>query len=271
MTAEPVHSYIKSEYVLDNDWALARERLAALEGRQDPGTIRHLETLGVGDGWQCLEIGGGGGSMTEWLCRHVGSTGRVLATDINTRFLEALDFGNLEVRVHNIVEDELEHAAFDLVHARAVLFHLPQRQTALERMVLALKPGGALLVEEPDYISCVADPRAGESTCNLFLKMWAAAQAGTAVDFYYGRRLYADVCALGMVDVESEGRLSMGRGGSLSAQFQRLSVTQTQDRLLGTGQLNPEELDTLLSLFDDPNFVWMGGVLMAVWGRRPTG
>jgi 16S rRNA A1518/A1519 N6-dimethyltransferase RsmA/KsgA/DIM1 with predicted DNA glycosylase/AP lyase activity len=76
-----------------------------LEARWDPGTIRHLETLGVGEGWHCLEIGGGGGSIAEWLCRRVGPKGHVVATDLDTRFLEALDYDNLEVVRHNIVTD----------------------------------------------------------------------------------------------------------------------------------------------------------------------
>ena len=91
---------IKTEYSLDNDWILARQRLALLEAHTDVGTIRFLDALDVGDGWRCLEVGGGGGSITEWLCRRVGPTGRVVATDINTRFLDALDFENLERCVH---------------------------------------------------------------------------------------------------------------------------------------------------------------------------
>jgi hypothetical protein len=30
-------------------------------------------------------------------------------------------------------------------------------------------------------------------------------------------------------------------------------------------------VDTVMALFDDPDFVWMGPVVMAVWGRRPRG
>jgi 2-polyprenyl-3-methyl-5-hydroxy-6-metoxy-1,4-benzoquinol methylase len=182
MTTRDVQSGIKSDYSLDNAWVQARERLAALEAHADPGTIRHLEALGVSNGWQCLEVGGGGGSIAEWLCRQVGPAGRVVATDINTRFLEALDLATLEVRVHNIVEDELEQGAFDLVHTRAVLFHLGQRQTALERMVSALKPGGWLLVEEPDYSCFVADPRVGQAACDLFLKGLRAGAAAAGSD-----------------------------------------------------------------------------------------
>jgi 2-polyprenyl-3-methyl-5-hydroxy-6-metoxy-1,4-benzoquinol methylase len=193
---------------------VARNRLATLETQLDPASIRYLEGLGIGEGWQCLEVGGGGGSLTEWFSRQVGPAGRVVATDINTPFLEALDFANLDVRVHNIIEDQLEQGAFDLVHARGVLVHLSQRDTVLERMVSALKPGGLVLVEEPDNRSFVADPRAGPALCELFaMLLLIAIQVATGIDAEYGGRLYADVCVFGLVDVGAEGRAVFGRGG----------------------------------------------------------
>ena len=42
-------------YVFDNSWEKERERLAGLEVALDPGTTRHLETIGVGPGWSCLD------------------------------------------------------------------------------------------------------------------------------------------------------------------------------------------------------------------------
>src|ERR1039458_7122444 len=44
----------------------------------------------------------------------------------------------------------LRRVTFDLVHARLVLVHVPQRAQALAAMVAALKPGGWLLLEEAD-------------------------------------------------------------------------------------------------------------------------
>ena len=95
------------------------------------------------------------------------------------------------------------------------------------------------------------------------------ASAAVGTDVSYGRRLYADVCALGMIDVEAEGRAQMGRGATPDAEFWRLSYTQIRDRILGTGQLSPGEFDAFIALFDDPDFIWMGAVLMGVSGRRP--
>ncbi len=261
---------IEAQYRFDNSWVQARERLAAIEAGNDPGTIRHLEALGVSEGWRCLEIGGGGGSITEWLCRRVGPSGRVVATDVNPRFLEALDFPNLEVRRHNIVDDDLEQGAFDLVHTRAVLVHLAEREKALDRIVAALKRGGWLLAEETDSISFVADPRAGEVACDRFLKMLRAHQAaGSGIDLFYGRRLFADLHARGLVDVDAEGRSRMVRGATRGAQFWRLTYSQMREVLLRSGELDAEELEASLTLIDDPNFVFMGPTLMAAWGRRP--
>jgi hypothetical protein len=106
--------------------------------------------------------------------------------------------------------------------------------------------------------------------CDLFVKGLSAASAAAGMDTFYGRRLYADVCTLGLVDVEAEGRVTMGRGATPDAEFWRLSYTQARDRILGTSLLSPVEFDELVELFDEPDFVWMGAVLMGVSGRSPA-
>src|SRR5438132_240509 len=77
-------------YVFDNSWEKERVRLAGLESMLDPGTRRHLDAVGVGAGWTCLEVGGGGGAIVQWLCRRVGSAGEGIAPDLDTRVLHAL-------------------------------------------------------------------------------------------------------------------------------------------------------------------------------------
>ena len=71
-------------YTFENSGSQAATRFSALADIFDPGTIRHLTEIGVGNGWHCLEVGAGGGSIATWLCDRVGSTGHVLATDIDT-------------------------------------------------------------------------------------------------------------------------------------------------------------------------------------------
>src|SRR5229473_152461 len=113
----------------------------------DAGTVRHLESLGVGTGWRCLEAGAGAGSIARWLCECVGRGGHVLATDLDTRFVEAalLHRPNGTVLRHDLLRDHLPEASFDLVHARLLLAGLAEPSHGLARLVAALKPGGWLL------------------------------------------------------------------------------------------------------------------------------
>ena len=68
-------------YVFTHEDKKERERLAAIEAIADPFTIECLEKIGVGEGWRCLEIGAGGGSIAEWLCGRVGPSGRVAGSE----------------------------------------------------------------------------------------------------------------------------------------------------------------------------------------------
>ena len=143
-----------SNYIFDNAAPQASQRFSSLETLYDPWTIRHLEATGIGPGWQCWEVGAGGGSIARWLAERCGSTGHVLVTDIDPRFLveaAALTHPQIEVQRQDIGSDPLPAQSFDLIHARLVLIHVPAREQALERLVTALSPGGWLIVEDFDF------------------------------------------------------------------------------------------------------------------------
>ena len=137
-------------YLLDNGQTEAAERFDAFAALFDPTTFRHLEGLGIGPGWRCWEVGAGGTSVVSWLAKKVGPTGKVVATDIDISLLSAVARPPVEVRVHDVGAEESPGEGFDLVHARLVLVHVPDREGALRSMVNALRPGGRLLVEDGD-------------------------------------------------------------------------------------------------------------------------
>ena len=62
-------------YILDDAATVEYQRLDLMSKILDPWTRDYLRSLGVGPGWNCLELGPGNGSITEWLCAAVGSTG----------------------------------------------------------------------------------------------------------------------------------------------------------------------------------------------------
>jgi ubiquinone/menaquinone biosynthesis C-methylase UbiE len=167
-----------SSYIFENAAPQAGQRFTSLETLYDPWTIRHLEATGIGPGWQCWEVGAGGGSIAAWLGERCGPTGHVLVTDIDPRFLvesASLDQPTIEIQRHDIVADPLPAQTFDLIHARLVLFHLPAREQALQRMMTALKPGGWLVLDEFDRTRIdLSYPTTDAAAAALYQKMFAA-------------------------------------------------------------------------------------------------
>lgn len=257
-----------ADYALDNAWDKARQRLQLLEQHLDPMTRRRLSALGVGTGWRCLEVGGGGGSVARWLCERVGAAGHVLATDIDTRFLEEIRAPNLEARRHDLTGEDFPEAAFDLVHTRWLLHHLPHPEQAIRRMVAALRPGGWLLVEEVDFFPVHT------STSQLYTDFMVAL-TGTVVaasgrDCFWARALPALVAAQGLAEVRAEGDFAVLSGGSPMGEFYRISGEQMRDKVLSSGALTAERFDAALALLADPAFWAFAGAGVAVWGRRPA-
>ncbi|OPG01377.1 hypothetical protein B1R27_37245 [Streptomyces sp. GKU 895] len=141
---------MESGYAVDTSWEREHGRLLALEEIYDSQSRHRLTELGVTGGWHCLEVGCGAGSIARWLAQQVGDAGRVLATDVDTRFANAHGLSNLEIRTHDLRSDDLPDACFDLVHARAVIGHLPDRDEALRRLAAATRPGGWVVIEDFD-------------------------------------------------------------------------------------------------------------------------
>jgi SAM-dependent methyltransferase len=259
-----------TRYVFDNAHSETRERFPALSALYDDESIRSLQVVGVAPGWHCLEVAAGGGSLAQWLAGQVGSHGRVLATDLDTRFFESLAGPTLEVRRHDIALDPLPDSAFDLVHARLILVHLTARELALAKMVDALKPGGWLVCEEFDSLSMPTDPVRHPHECAL--KAQTAVQrlmAARGANTRYGRDLAARMRALGLIDIRAQGRMAMWQGGSVGARLFRTNFEQLRDELLRLGWLTQAELDDDLARLNDPLNLFPSPVMWTVCGRRP--
>ena len=176
-----------ADYVLPHSIPQEDERLTLMSRMLDPQMFFRFEQLGVAPGWTCLEVGAGNGSVSHWLAQKVGPTGHVVASDIDTRFLDRLALPNLEVRRLDVTRDPLGEG-YDLVCGRAILHHIPQRIDVLGRLVDAVRPGGVILLEEPDFHPVLAtDSLALRGFWEGFLA-WAANQG---IDYFVGRRIAA--------------------------------------------------------------------------------
>jgi SAM-dependent methyltransferase len=256
----------ESPYLLDNRKEESGDRFTALADLYDPVTIGHFDTLGVGEGWRCLEVGAGGGSVVRHLSERVGPAGRILATDIEPRFLEPLaELGNVDVARHDVVLDPLPEAEFDLIHARLVLVHIPERLAAIRRLVQALRPGGWLLIEDGETVDPCPDPQTGdERLANRMRAGLAEMLGGRGVDLTFARTLPRLLRSEGLVDIAADAYLPLSSGVRL---LERANVQQLKDMFLERGIVSREEFEHYLSLLEDPTFLLAGILLRAAWGR----
>ncbi len=266
-----------SGYIFDNAAEQpTAQRFASLETLYDPRTIRFLEATGVGNGWHCLEVGGGSGSIATWLADRVGDTGHVLVTDIDPRFLATLaEAGrpNVEVRRHDVGADPLPEGAFDLIHARLVLIHVPTAPTALARLAAALRLGGWLVVEDfdPTFIDRsfpTADP-ADAAVVRAAFKALGELLVARGAGRGWGCSLHQRLVELGLEEVGMEGHLSVRPGGSAGARLDRANFAQVRDAAVGAGLIAAEEMDRMLALLDDPACAFASPTMFTAWGRRP--
>jgi SAM-dependent methyltransferase len=265
MTSEPVGEDHYFASAAGNDLEL--ERIRCLEAMLDRVTISRLERIGVGRGWTCLEVAAGGGSIAAWLGQRVGSDGTVLATDMNTRLLGHLA-PPVRVEPLNVLTDDIEASAFDLVHGRAILMHLREPDAALAKMAAAVKPGGWLCIEEGDYEVFAAAPAHPEAL--EWTEQWQAAfrtlrDAGV-MDAFFGRRVRALIEPLGFQGVIADGVTDIWRGREPGARFYEL----TSEVFRANGVVSDEDHARTLRLMNDPTFLFTDKVLFGAWGRRPS-
>jgi hypothetical protein len=81
-----------------------------------------------------------------------------------------------------------------------VLTFLPQPAETIAKLAASVKPGGWLLLEEPDYVSAIPDPSMAPAAAALSMKGWNALLGhlrSQGYDTGFGRHLYHDVATHG--------------------------------------------------------------------------
>jgi ubiquinone/menaquinone biosynthesis C-methylase UbiE len=253
-------------YILDDSATLEYQRLDLMSAILDPWTRGYVEGVGIRPGWHCLELGGGNGSIAEWLCDRVGPTGGVTSVDIDTTLLDLVPAQNLTVRRADARVEELPAGAYDLVTCRAFLHQIAgQAPAVLQRMAAAVRPGGWLVVQEPDFsLAPTTQPEVWAATWTALLD-WGR---DSGVDWLIGRALPRMVTDLGFARAQAKTDVQNIRGGDRGARYFQLFFAEVRDRVLASGRLDAATLDAATELLDDPARWTQCWMMTAVWARR---
>jgi ubiquinone/menaquinone biosynthesis C-methylase UbiE len=254
-------------YILDDASAVEYQRLDLMSKILDPWTRQYLTTLGVREGWHCLELGGGNGSIAEWLAGKVGASGTVRAIDINPVLLQLIPAQNLSVQQMDVRSGELGSESYDLVTCRALLHQIAEyAPQVLARMAEAVRPGGWLLIQEPDFhLAPTTEPEVWARTWKGLIE-WGHANG---IDWLIGRKLPSMVAALGLGHPQAKTDVQNIRGRDRGALYFQLFFAEVRERAIGAGQLDAATIDGAAGLLDDPNYWTQCWMMTAVWARKP--
>jgi ubiquinone/menaquinone biosynthesis C-methylase UbiE len=134
---------------LEGSW---RRRFASAE--------QTLRRSGLEPGMRALEVGPGGGYLSESAASMLGEQGRLVCLDLQIEMLRKVRerLGSARAELVQASGSSLPFAAgsFDLVFLVTVLGEIPDKRAALAEFARVLRPGGILAVTEglpdPDYV-----------------------------------------------------------------------------------------------------------------------
>ena len=143
------------------------ERLQLQSRVWEPSGRRLLTEIGDGHGARALDVGCGVLGWLRVLSEWVGPDGEVTGFDIDEAMLAAADrfvtgegLGNVGLVKDDLFASELEPDSFDLVHARYEITPLGRGREQMETYVRLARPGGTIVLEDPDTGSWHFNPPA---------------------------------------------------------------------------------------------------------------
>jgi len=224
-----------------------RDRLILIEQYHDPRTRERLQQVGICARGTCLEVGPGAGSIMRWMARIVGPQGHVMAIELNPRFLSRNSPSHLTLIQGDINKVPLPSKTFQV--------HTPSHQRALKKIIEALRPGGWLVLEEPDFsvARVVTGPkglgrsvqRVNEAIQHMF--------SNAGLDPAFGVKLPGLLQDMGLVNLTLDNDTPLVQGGSPMATIMKLSAHQLAERYLATGRVTKTDLTRYVRFAKDPD------------------
>ena len=265
---------VQSDYVFQRvEDQRELERLRMIELVFDPASRRRLLLAGLQTGWRCLEVGPGAGSIMTWMSEVVGPSGQVVAVDLDPKFLSEAERPNVSVMRVDIRTAQLPPQSFDVVHARYVLIHLSDCEVALTKLFDSLKPGGWLVLEEPDFSASRGVTGNGQELVSFRKVNQAIEQMYTTLnmDYALGLKLPASLQRRGLQHLTVENDAPLCAGGSGMATVMKMSAEQLREKYLATGIADQSDLERYCRFADDPNTWAIYYATIAVSGRKAGG
>ena len=231
-----------------------------------------FELLDITAGSRVADVGCGTGEDARLLAERVGAEGCVVGFDASARMVEAArarhaEFGD-RLRFEQAAAESLPVAdeSFDAVRTDRLYVHLPEPEAALREAVRVLRPGGTLVISEPDMASFWT------ATDHLDIGYKIARGVAASVDNPVLTRqlagLFRDV---GLETVRTEVRTLVSDDPRPAERL--LNVREVIQLLIKTGDLTSAEAGTWVAEFEERTARgrFLGGLsFFIVSARKPA-
>lgn len=239
-----MQDYIFSSAVKESEY----KRLCLIQDSFDSKSHNHLIKAGLRESMDVLEVGLGAGSLASWMSEVVGKKGSVLAVDLNADHVTSQN--EYSILEGNILDLDIAKT-FDVIHLRYVLIHNPKSKDIIKKLYSLLKPGGKLVMEEPDFTlakwidaqSLDGCKRVNSAMCKMFEKK--------GLKPYYGSVAHLSLEEAGFDVDESKSYLHLCSGGDNVAQLMSLSTQSLQDVYVQTGICSQDDIQAYIQACQD--------------------
>lgn len=245
-----------------------RERLDALSEVLDPVSCATLATLPERKTLHCLELASGTGSVARWLADRVPAA-QITATELDLRFLEAQGRSNLRCVRHDVTRDQFPERAFDLIHARWLLHHLPARDRVLAEITRWLAPEGTLVLEEPALFPLQAARDETYRRVSLGVLTVLAQRIGTdcnrpALD------LLDQMTAQGLTDITMRVTCPTVAHDTAMGKFWRLTIEHLAEAIAALPDIDRDDVATVVDRLSRPGMTELGMATITVTATKPA-
>jgi len=236
-----------------------------------------FDQIPVKPGWECIDVGCGVMGVLRPLSERVGEGGRVLGVDADAasvkaaeQFVSDNELTNVRIKQADIFSDGFPGEVYDLVHLRFMFAPLGRDDELMSRALALLRPGGVLVVEEPDGSSWNTTPPhpAFEELKSVILD--SIRRDGG--DFNAGQRIYRMLARAGLQKVSMRAAVRALTHGHPYMRLPLQFAESMRERIVAANLVGDEELDALMATVDNivskPDTGVLTFTLVQAWGWK---
>lgn len=230
--------------------AEGKSRLKILSRVMQPHTQNFFQRLEITTGMHCLDIGCGGGDVTFELALLVGNSGQVVGQDLDETIIrltqedcQKVGLTNVQLKVADAFSLD-EQDKYDLAYTRFLLTHLSHPQTVIEKMKMAVKPGGLIAVEDLEFSGHFCYPKC--PAFDKYIQLYQQVVQNKGGDPEIGLKLPGMLKKAGFKEVNLnlvQPTFMEGEGKSIA----QITMEKIRSAILEQGLSSPDEINTIIS------------------------